>query len=128
VNALRRRLLPLSWFALVAALALALLPGLSRARAFAAGEPTPWRAICTSQGGEPGAARADGERPAAGHMVLEHCAYCGLSAGDALLPAQPVSCAGPAAARTTVAIGEVRGPLSHRTWHALQARAPPVST
>jgi hypothetical protein len=126
VNALRRRLQPLSWIALVAVLALALLPGLSHALAFAQGEPAPWRAICTAQGKLGQDAPAGNERPAAGHGALEHCAFCNLSGDDALLPSQAVVRGAPVAAGAGAPVDTVRGPLARCTWRAAQPRAPPA--
>ncbi len=89
VNALRRRLQPLTWIALVAMLALALLPTLSHALVHARGGPGGWAEVCTPQGMRLVALDAadDAGVPAASPGSMEHCPYCAHAAGDAFMPA-----------------------------------------
>ena len=93
VNALRHRLRPCTWLAILATLALALLPLISHARA-PVGQPG-WAEVCTPQGLQR-VARVDavGDPPAtpvgaAGHF--EHCPYCAPGVAIPGPPGAPVS-------------------------------------
>ena len=80
----RPRQRPLTWVALVAMLAMALLPMVSHALAFARGDVGRWAEVCTPQGMRLAlvdADRAASDAPpvqAASH--LEHCPSCALCA------------------------------------------------
>lgn len=128
MDALRRRLRTVTWFALVAMWALALAPAVSHALAPAGGEVGPWAEVCTPQGlqrVEPGDEGL--VRPATEAGVIAHCAFCSLGGGDAAaLPVVPLAslpdattCAGlpgaPQACRCTLA-----------DWASPPARAPPA--
>jgi hypothetical protein len=112
----------LSW-ALVAALALALLPTVSRALA----APGPAVAVCTADGvqwmrGDAGADTGAGH----GAAMLQACALCVL-AGSALAPPPQGHWAG-AAVRSAPAVAGPGTPLADLAppWPAGQPRAPPV--
>jgi hypothetical protein len=127
VNRLRLHLRSWTWIALVAVLALAWVPTLSRALAPTGASML--TEVCTSQGmtlAMPGGADTDGAPARAGHL-LDHCPLCALGLdGAAPLPtteptvALPTDGAKPPRlfrqpARTLVA------------WLGAQARAPPTS-
>jgi hypothetical protein len=99
---LARRLSPrLAWAALLAMLAMALLPALSHAMTRAVGGDVAWVEVCTAQGmrlvalpsgpAAPGGLAAETPAPdplqAAAH--LEHCAWCTLAPDQAPPPALP---------------------------------------
>ncbi len=126
MDLLRRRLHALTWLALVGVLALALLPAVSHALAFA-GVGGATAEVCTPQGLKRIALDA-GEDPAPsanGH--LEHCPFCKL--GHDAPPLPPV----PPARAQALPPGPWRPPLflqAPRTLHAwasAQPRAPPAS-
>jgi hypothetical protein len=126
VNALRRRQQFLSWIALVAVLALALLPTVSHALAFVQGERAPWAEVCSAQRSTRVAAGPEGGAPLAGHAAIEHCVWCGLSGTDLVPP--------PEAACTMRADGSAELPVSVsatevatcRVWAPALPRAPPA--
>jgi hypothetical protein len=110
--------------ALVAMLAFALLPALSRAMAGAAADAA-WTPVCTSDGMR-WMSRAADPGPASTAVHLDRCALCALTAdGAAPLPVQA------AALRLRPQVGET--PLPHATalrarhaWPAAQPRGPPL--
>ena len=112
------------WIALLAMLAFALVPTLSRALAPAQGAST-WAEICTPQGMRR-VALADGDpAPTPASPSLDHCAFCGLSGdGPAPLPAaqprlpQPPGCA-------SVPSRHLQASRPQPEWRRAQARAPP---
>ena len=78
-----------AWIALVAMLAFALVPTVSRAMVFGIGS-SGWAEICTPQGMKRVAVADDDGAPAPAGAHLDHCALCGLSTdGAAPLPAAP---------------------------------------
>jgi hypothetical protein len=120
---------PATWLALLAVLALALVPTISRALAHVQGDAG-WAEVCTAQGMNLGMASAPAdEAPAAkpglpGH--LEPCAFCALCAGAAPPPAGatpafgwPHSAAGPPERF-------LQAPRTPFAWRSAQPRAPPI--
>lgn len=113
-----------AWIALVAALALALMPTLSRALAHGTGNPA-LAEVCSAHGTRAPMAGDEGA-PAQARHVLDHCAYCGFaSQGAAPLPVSPV---GPVAVAAgggmPAAFWQAPRPL--HPWRAAQPRAPPT--
>jgi Protein of unknown function (DUF2946) len=130
VNLLRIRLRRSTWIALVAALAMAVMPTLSRAMAFANGEDG-WAQVCTAQGmkmvavadlGTP----ADPSAPSSSGASLDHCKYCTASAGAAPLPAAPASVPVPLAQASAAPAAFFHAPRTLFAWASAQPRAPPV--
>ena len=124
---LRSARLPL-WLALVAMLALALLPTVSHALAFARGGAA-WAEVCTPQGmrlvAVDAAQAADNGAPAQAAGHLEHCPLCALGADAPPLPPAP-----PAALRLPVAGAEppplfLQAARTLHAWRSAQPRAPP---
>lgn len=118
------------WLALVAMLALALLPSVSHALAYARGGAA-WAEVCTPQGmrlvAVDAAQAADAGTPvqAAGH--LEHCPLCVLG-GDA----PPLPPAGAATVPLPLAGAELpplflQAPRTLFAWRSAQPRGPPTS-
>lgn len=107
-------------------LALALLPTVSHALAFAQGGKSAWAEICTPQGMMVVAvesAPGDEGIPVAAH--LEHCPYCaqaattlGMPPAVATAPALPLAAIEPPA----LFLNAPRAPFA---WAAAQPRAPP---
>ncbi len=85
----RRRRWP-AWLALWAMLAMALLPGVSHALAWAQGGHTQWAEVCTAQGlrlvAVADAAGTQAPALPAAHAQLEHCLFCAGGLGPAALP------------------------------------------
>ncbi len=120
-----------AWLALWAMLAMALLPTVSHALAFARGGASNWVEVCTPQGMRlmavavaDGADGAPAPAPvqAAGH--LEHCPLCALG-GD--LP--PLPAAAPAALLPphSAALPSLflQAPYAQQAWRSAQPRGPP---
>lgn len=116
------------WLALAAMLALALLPTLSHALAFARGASA-WAEVCTPQGmrlvSVDVAQAVDTGTPvqAAGH--LEHCPLCALGADTPPLPPAP-----PAALPLPLSAAEppalfLHAPRTLHAWRSAQPRGPP---
>jgi len=131
VKAIRLHLPSLAWLALVAMLALALLPTVARAMASAPGDGSVWAEICTAQGmkrvalnGQPGVPTV----PVSASSHLDHCPFCTLSAQALDLPPvpNPVQDA-PAAADSPPGLYQ-QAPREPFAWHRGQPRAPPLST
>lgn len=119
----------LAWLALVAVLAMALVPTLARALAHGQGASTQWVEVCTAQGMKMvpvAAAQAqESQAPEASPLSqLEHCPMCALGhlcAGPpAALPA-PL----PAAAARLVPARFLHAPRTLHVWRASQPRGPP---
>ncbi|CAD5371847.1 conserved exported hypothetical protein [Rubrivivax sp. A210] len=132
MNALRLRLQPFVWIALVAMLALALMPTVSRALASA-------DAHCdmpAMAGGEHGQhqAQAAAETPpssaptsahhGAGH--LEHCPFCALSFAAVGLPPAPPAVVLPLAGAALPALF-LQAPRTLFAWRSAQPRGPPLN-
>jgi hypothetical protein len=124
-----RGLRAFTWLALVAALALALLPTLSHAVAHARGGSA-WAEVCTAQGARlvavVDAEGGDGAAaPLQGMIHLEHCPFCALSAGAVgLPPAQPAPLALPLGSDAPPA-RFLSAPRTLFAWAAAQPRGPP---
>ena len=128
MNAVRRRLNPLTWLALVMMLALVLLPTLSHALAFAQGQ-TSWAEVCTPQGMRVVAVGATdsnsgGPTQAVGH--LEHCPYCSLGALALGFPPASASLAVLVMLQNKPPALFLQGPRTLFAWHSAQPRGPPV--
>ena len=127
MNALRHRLRPCTWLAILATLALALLPLISHALA-PVGQPG-WVEDCTPQGLQRVAlADAAGDPPAtpvgaAGHF--EHCPYCAPGVAIPGPPVVPVSM--PLRPVTGVAQPPLflHAPRTQFAWRIAQPRGPP---
>lgn len=125
MRCLRLRLRPATWLALIAVLALALAPTVSRALASAHGEAD-WTEICTPLGLKLQApADAGDEAPAAHLGQLEHCGFCGLSTGAAPLPV--LASLGLPAATAAEALPALflQAPRTLFAWLSALPRAPP---
>jgi Protein of unknown function (DUF2946) len=122
---LHRRLT--AWMALVAMLAFALLPTLSRAMAFAGGG-TAWAEVCTPQGLKRVSlsdAGTDTGTPGPNASHLEACAFCSLATdGAAPLPSSPVGAALPLG-RTPTPRLFLQAAATLHAWRSAQPRAPP---
>lgn len=127
-----------AWLAIVAMLAFALVPTLSRALAFAGGSGQ-WAEVCTPQGvklvslatvatdtTDAGAAADDGSAPATA-LPLDHCAYCTLSGdgGATPLPSATPVLGLPLASAEPPALFLQAGHTLH-AWCSAQPRAPPA--
>ncbi|MCA0242806.1 MAG: DUF2946 family protein [Proteobacteria bacterium] len=122
-----------TWIALAAMLAFALVPTLSRALAFAAGNGTAWAEVCTPQGLKlvsTAAADADGGgAPAsapAQALSLDPCSFCSLAgAGLAPPPAVPPLVSLPLRGAAPPPLF-LQAPRTLHAWASAQPRAPPV--
>lgn len=134
VEALRRRLSLLTWFALAGVLALALLPTVSHALALASGASgnSAWAEVCTTQGLKRVAVAAglsidSGDvpaAPAAGHAAA--CPFCKLGADSPLLPPGPWAApAAPVLRAPWRPPSCEQAPRGLHVWGAAQPRAPP---
>ena len=119
---LRRRTAGL---ALLAMLAMVLMPTLSHALGQAAGADAV--EICTAQGKAwvQADASGDGPRPAAAAGPLDHCPYCSLGTQlPALLPA-PLAWVPPARLLQAYPERFYRAARTPQAWRSAQPRAPP---
>lgn len=121
---------PLIWLALAAMLAMALLPTVSHALAFARGGAGAWTEVCTPQGlrlvAGPAYEAGQGDAPlqAAGH--LEHCPLCTLAADHPGLPAAVLQ-AGVLLSGPVLRLPPVAQALrALPPWRQAQPRGPPV--
>lgn len=122
---------PLIWLALVATLALALLPTVSHGLAHARGGAAAWAEVCTPQGlrsVELAAAAPDGDdAPLPAPAPGEHCPLCPLAAHHPGLPPASVHIGVPLrfdAVRVSTA-DQAHRPLP--VWRHAQPRGPPVA-
>ncbi len=126
MNALRPHLRLPVWIALVAMLALALLPTLSHALTFARGGSGAWVEVCTPQGMRLVQVAGD-ETPAplqAGSH-LEHCPLCVLPHVDAAPPpAVPAVLPLPLAAFSPPP-AFLHAPVTLYAWRSASPRGPP---
>lgn len=111
-------------------LALALLPTVSHALAFAHGGKSNWAEICTPQGMKlvalddaPGAADTP---PAQAGSHLDHCPYCGLSGHATGLPPAPAAVPGLPAGADAVPRLFLQAPRTLFAWRSAQPRGPPL--
>jgi len=125
VLTLRRQLRRVTWIALTAMLALALMPALSHALSFARGVPSALSEVCTPQGAKLVAPTEQAPEPAAPLAHLDHCPFCALQAAVGLppAPAQSVAALGLTHAVPPLFLAAPR-PLF--AWAAAQPRAPPA--
>lgn len=116
-----------TWLAIFAMLALALVPGASHALARLRGQAA-WSEVCTTQGARlvalagGGAAQAPGTAATA---YLEHCSYCALSFGGLGLPPAPPALLPAVAAAAPPAL-PLHAPYTLHAWRSAQPRAPPA--
>ena len=123
-TALRRR--NIAWLALVAMLALALLPTVSHALAFAQGGKSAWAEICTPQGMKVVAVEsAPGDEGTSVAAHLEHCPYCAQAATTLGMPPAPAAVAALALAAIEPPASFLNAPRTLFAWAAAQPRAPP---
>jgi hypothetical protein len=128
---LRRQLRPFAWLALAALLALALLPSISHALAFAQGS-TVWAEVCTPQGSRlvavaDAAGGTDTDAPASRHAMgqLEHCPLCALSTGALGLPSAPPAVVAALLGSDAVPALFLHAPRTLFAWASAQPRGPP---
>jgi hypothetical protein len=123
VNAIRRHLRFAHWLALVAMLALSVLPTVSHALA---GESNAFAEVCTPQGPKV-VALADGEQqPSTASLHLEHCPYCVAGIGAAGLPPAPQALPLPPAEAVLQPPLFLHAPRTLFAWAAAQPRGPPI--
>lgn len=119
-----------AWVALLAVLAMALVPTLARALAHGQGAGTQWIEVCTAQGMKLVAVADDGtaETGSAPQTLLpqlEHCPFCTLGHGGPALPSATVALLPPPAAVRTVPARFLHAPRTLRAWRSTQPRGPP---
>lgn len=122
----RRHSRLIAWVALVAMMALALVPTISRAMAYANGG-SGWAEICTPQGMQ--WVSADGERsstpPDGTPPQVDHCHFCQLaSMGAAPLPASAPTLALPLAGVEPPRLF-LQAACTLHAWRTAQPRGPP---
>ena len=139
MNALRHHLRPLSWIALVAILALALLPTLSQARAHAQAQGAGgWAEVCTPQGPKRIAVDADGkladtvidttaDDTPSGAAHLQHCPLCALSLDLPVLPPAAPAALPLALASDAPPAAFLHAPRTLHAWRSAQPRGPPAA-
>jgi hypothetical protein len=125
VFALRRQLRRVTWIALTAMLALALMPTLSHALSFARGVPSALSEVCTPQGAKLLAPSDPASEPAPALSNLDHCPFCALQGAPALPPA-PVPSIGPLGLSHAVPPLFLAAPRPLFAWASAQPRAPPT--
>lgn len=130
MNAVRHRLRTWTWVALVAVLALALLPTLSRAWApEASGAPAhAGMEVCTAEGLRLMPAPDDGQDPAPAHHAdaFERCAHCVLGGAPVVpLPSLPVWQPADLSGQALPALF-LQAPHTLHAWASAQPRAPPA--
>jgi hypothetical protein len=137
VSALRLQLRPLTWIALVAILALALLPTLSHAWAYSHAQGAGgWAEVCTTQGPQRIAVDADGKladtvidadtnMSSAAH--LQHCPLCALSFDAPLLPPAAPAALPLALAGSAPPAAFLHAPRTLFAWRSAQPRGPPTA-
>lgn len=114
-----------AWIAIVAMLALALMPTLSRAMAFADGSGR-WAEVCTPQGMKLVATADRGDEVPQATLQLDHCGFCSLATDGAapLPPAVPVLAL--PVTRAAVPALFLHAPRTLHAWAHAQPRAPPA--
>lgn len=115
-----------AWFALVAIWALALVPTVSRALAFAAGDGL-WAEVCTTQGPRFVSLDERGSPSPQATHALEHCKFCTAGFdGAAPLPAVAPAWQLP---QTRAAVPRLflQAPRPLFAWRRAQPRAPPAA-
>lgn len=128
VNALRRHLMPVTWLALLAMLALAMVPTVSHALAKARGS-TQWTEVCTPQGMRLVALDAEtapDQQPAVGGH-LEHCPWCGMGGATPGLPPASLTVLPPEVRVRLVPPLFLLAPQRPFAWAPAQPRGPPAA-
>ena len=128
MSTLRAHLRSLSWLALAAMLALALLPSVSHALRFAQGDPQSLAEICTPQGMRTvlvDGGATDDNMPATAAAGAD-CPYCSLCGHLAALPPASPSVLPPMVAEAAVPTLFLQAPRTLCAWASAQPRAPPV--
>jgi hypothetical protein len=130
MHAVRRRLQVCTWLALVAMLALALLPTVSHALTHGQGGQSAWAEICTPQGMKVVAVGgvADEGSPVQAATHLEYCPYCAGAATAAGLPPAPPQVPDLSAAAERVPLLFLQAPRTLFAWRSAQPRAPPIAS
>jgi hypothetical protein len=133
---LRLQLRPLSWIALVAILALAILPTLSHAWAHSQAQGAGgWAEVCTSQGPQRVAVDADGKlvdtvidaaASSAGAAHLQHGPLCVLSCDVPPLPPAASAALPLALASEVLPTAFLHAPRTLFAWRSTQPRGPPA--
>jgi hypothetical protein len=126
VNALRRHLQPLTWLALVAVLALALLPTVSHA--LPGNASSSWTEVCTTQGLQrvpTGAAVGDQSAPPGVTAHFDHCPFCKLGHDAPPLPQAPLVLSLAAPDGVYLPALFLQAPYGLHAWASAQPRAPP---
>jgi hypothetical protein len=123
--------------ALVAILAVALLPTLSHAHAHAQGQGAGgWAEVCTLQGPQRVAVDADGklvdtvidasaDAAIAGAAHLQHCPLCALCLDAPALPSAAPAVLAPALADGDPPAAFLHAPRTLHAWRSAQPRGPP---
>ena len=128
MSTLRAHLRSLSWLALAAMLALALLPSVSHALRFSQGDPLNLAEICTPQGMRTvlvDGGATDDNMPATAAAGAD-CPYCSLCGHLAALPPASPSMLPPLVAQAAVPSLFLQAPRTLFAWASAQPRAPPV--
>lgn len=127
VNPWRLHLRAVTWLALVAVLALALMPAVSHALAFARGDTTAWAEVCTTQGLQRVALDAPDGAPATTVQQPEHCPFCKLGSDEVGAPPSAASgLAEPLPPGPLLPSRFGPAPRTPFAWSAAQPRAPPA--
>jgi hypothetical protein len=122
VNIVRRHLRFANWLALVAMLALSLLPTVSHALAHPG---SGFVEVCTPQGMKL-VALADGEKqPSNSALHLEHCGYCSASFNAVVMPALPPALPQLQTLGTQAPPLFLQAPRTLFAWRSAQPRGPP---
>jgi len=121
---------PLIWLALVAMLAVALLPTVSHALAHARAGAPAWAEVCTPQGlsrvaWASAAGRDTVPLQAAGHW--EHCPLCTLAADHPSLPPAPAQAGVRRLFDAPPLPHTAQAPRAHLSGFSAQPRGPPAS-
>jgi hypothetical protein len=119
-----------AWIALIAALALALVPTLSHALAAQQGQAS-WAEVCTSQGLKAVAADAgDAQGEPAGAVVahLDHCQLCILGAHLPGVPTGPAALPMQASLTHAMPARLLEAARTPHAWAHAPARAPPLAS
>ena len=116
------------WLAILATLAMALVPTLSHALAHLRGQAA-WVEVCTTAGSRLVALDAAGQaqQPATSAAAhLEHCPYCAPSFGGVGLPPSPLALPLATELATDVPALFLHAPRTLHAWCSAQPRAPPA--
>ncbi|MEI6028172.1 MAG: DUF2946 domain-containing protein [Betaproteobacteria bacterium] len=120
---------PFVWLALMAMLALAVLPSVSHALAFARGGSSAWAEVCTPQGMRMVAVDAgrqtDSGAPMQAAAMLEHCALCALGGGAPALPASETAALRLLTGSHILPWLFLHAPRTLHAWRSAQPRGPP---